>query len=89
MHEWFDSVVKLWPFKPKTIAVRFLKSDNPLTMDPGKIVDILRSTLQPDQRDNAEKQLSEVSIVRHPVCCNFNMAVALCVWFSSHVDICR
>jgi len=52
-------------------------------MDPAKIVEILRSTLQPDQRENAEKQLSEVStVVRHhpvTVCCNFNMAVAVSV----------
>jgi hypothetical protein len=29
-------------------------------MDINKLVDVLRATLQPDQREEAEKQLSEV-----------------------------
>lgn len=31
-----------------------------LNMDINKLVDVLRATLQPDQREQAEKQLSEV-----------------------------
>ena len=43
-------------------------------MDIPKLVEVLRATLQPDQREQAEQQLNEVLIVKHVICVLVKMA---------------